>query len=93
MATLKPIPDSELFPELPLSGAKDFTQAPLELPANVQVFIKRPKISQCDVYKRHNVVHLLAQSFLEEARTLESFPHTHILILSSNTAAASGEAT
>lgn len=56
MATLKPIPDSEIFPKLPLSGAKQFTQAPLELPANVQVFIKRPNISQYDVYKRYDVL-------------------------------------
>lgn len=43
MATLKPIPDSEIFPAL--SGAKQFTQTPLELAANAQVFIKRPHLS------------------------------------------------
>lgn len=81
-ATLKPIPDSEIFPELPVSDAKQFTPAPLELPANVQVFIKRPNISQYDVYKRYNVVHLLAQSFLEEARTMEflsAHPHPYFI--------------
>ncbi|KAE8165197.1 hypothetical protein BDV40DRAFT_297788 [Aspergillus tamarii] len=71
MATLKPIPDSKIFPELPLSGAKQFTQAPMELLANGEVFIKRPNISQYDIYKRRNVVHLLAKSLLEEARTME----------------------
>jgi len=82
MATLKPIPDSEIFPELPFSDAKKFTQAPLELPANVQVFIKRPNISQYDVYKRHNQVDLLVQSFLEEARTMEflsAHPHPQFI--------------
>ena len=70
-ATLKPIPDSEIFPELLLSDAKQFTWALLELPANIQVFIKRPNISQYDVYKRYNIAPLLAQTFLEEARTME----------------------
>lgn len=81
-ATLKPIPDSEIFPELPLSDAKQLTQAPLELPANVQVFIKRPNFSQYDVFKRHNVVHLLAQGLLEEARTMEflsEHPHPNFI--------------
>ncbi|CAL5872048.1 uncharacterized protein PFLUO_LOCUS6305 [Penicillium psychrofluorescens] len=67
-----------LFPGLPLSDANQLCQAPLELAANVQVFIKRPNISQYDVYKRYNVVHLLAQSFLEAARTMEFlFAHPH----------------
>ncbi|EEH02712.1 conserved hypothetical protein [Histoplasma capsulatum G186AR] len=82
MATLRPIPDSEIFPELPLSDVKQFTKAPMELPANCQVFIKRPNISQYDVYKRHNVVHLLAQSFLEETRTMEflsAHPHPYFI--------------
>ncbi|KAL4920719.1 hypothetical protein BDW62DRAFT_198605 [Aspergillus aurantiobrunneus] len=81
-ATLKPIPDGEIFPELSLSGAHQFTQAPLELPANVQVFIKRPTISQHDVYKRYNVVHLLVQGFLDEARTMEflsAHPHPYFV--------------
>ncbi|KAJ5081579.1 hypothetical protein NUU61_009843 [Penicillium alfredii] len=81
-ATLRPIPDSEIFPELSLSDSKKLTEAPLELPANVQVFIKRPNLSQYDVYKRYNVVHLLAQSLLEEARTVEflsEHPHPRII--------------
>ncbi|KAJ5246656.1 hypothetical protein N7468_001639 [Penicillium chermesinum] len=79
MATLKAIPDSEIFPAL--SSAKQLTQAPPELD-NAQVFIKRPNISQYDVYKRYNVVHLLAQSFLEEACTMEflsTHPHPHFV--------------
>ncbi|KND88609.1 hypothetical protein TOPH_06706 [Tolypocladium ophioglossoides CBS 100239] len=84
-ATLKPIPDSEIFPEWPLPdepGAKQLTQAPLELPTNVQVFIKRPALCQYDVFSRHNVVHLLAQGLLEEARTMEflsEHPHPNII--------------
>lgn len=72
-ATLKPIPDYVIFPERPLPDefGKQLTQAPLVLPANVQVFIKRPNLSQYDVFKRYKVVHLLARGLLEEARTME----------------------
>ena len=82
MATLKPIPDSEIFPEVSLSGANQFTPVPMELPTNTQAFIKRPNISQYDVYKRYNVVPLLVQSFLEEARTMEflsAHPHPNLI--------------
>ncbi|KAK1768718.1 kinase-like domain-containing protein [Phialemonium atrogriseum] len=85
MATLKPIPDSEMFPEWPLSdssGAKQLTQAPLFPPTNVRIFIKRPNLSQYDVFKRYKVVHLLAQSLLEEAYTMEflsKHPHPNII--------------
>lgn len=84
-AKLKPIPDSEIFPEWPLSNepaAKQLTQAPLVLPANVQVFIKRPNLSQYDVFKRHKVVHLLARGLLEEAHTMEflsEHPHPNFI--------------
>ena len=80
-AALKPIPDREIFPKFPLSEANEFTQV-CNLPENVEVFIKRPNLSQYDVYKRHNVVHLLAQCLLEEARTMEflsKHPHPHIV--------------
>lgn len=40
------------------------------------------KSSSSDLIKRHNVVHLLAQSFLEEARTMEvlsAHPHPYFI--------------
>ncbi|KAG7126049.1 Serine/threonine-protein kinase/endoribonuclease IRE2 like [Verticillium longisporum] len=84
-STLKPISDSEIFPKWPYShqsGTKQLTQAPSTLPTNGQVFIKRPNLSQYDVFKRHNAVHLLARGLLEEARTMEllsQHPHPNII--------------
>lgn len=58
-ATLKPIPDSVIFPEWPLSddsSTERLTQAPL-LPANNQIFIKRPNLSLYDIFERSKVVY------------------------------------
>ncbi|KAI0974131.1 kinase-like domain-containing protein [Xylaria arbuscula] len=77
-AALKPIPDREIFPEWPLSGTEQSTQAP-SVPS---AFIKRPNLSQYDIFKRHNVVHLLARGLLEEAQTMEflsAHPHPNII--------------
>ncbi|KAI1302018.1 kinase-like domain-containing protein [Xylaria venustula] len=77
-ATLQPIPDHEIFPEWPSSGIKQLTQDP----SAPTVFIKRPNLPKYDVYKRYNVVHLLARSLLEEAHTMEflsAHPHPNLI--------------
>lgn len=82
---LKPIPDGETFPPRPLAdnaGAQQLTLLPSALSTDPQAFIKRPNLRLYDVFKRNNVVHLLAEGLLEEARTMEflsRYPHPNII--------------
>ena len=75
VSALRAMPDSALYPEWPSSNHLTKTSLIIQ-PANPLVYIKRPNLSKYDVFKRHQVVHLLAQDLLEEAYTME-FLHQH----------------
>jgi hypothetical protein len=62
-----PIPDEGIFPEWTLSEVT-LTQAPEVLPANV--YIKRPSLALYDVFKEHDILHLLPQGLMEEAQAM-----------------------
>lgn len=79
MSALSPIPDEVIFPEYS-SSDMILTRAPEMLPANV--YIKRPKLSMYDIYKEHNVLHLLGQVLMQEAQTIQvlsQHPHPNIV--------------
>ena len=57
-SALNPIPDEDVYPEWPSSDMK-LTEAPEE---SVDVYVKRPGLLQYDVFKEHNVLHLLPRA-------------------------------
>lgn len=83
---LQPVPDCHIFPKWPSSPGKSnmcLTKASQLLQANgSRFFVKRPNLSQYDILKRHNAVHILAQALLEEAYAMEflcQHPHPNIV--------------
>ncbi|KAK5995741.1 hypothetical protein PT974_04159 [Cladobotryum mycophilum] len=64
------------------SGTKAPSKASQNREMDAQVFVKRPQLSQYDVFRKYKVVNLLAQGLLEEARTMEflsKHPHPNIV--------------
>ena len=78
-SVLSPIPDDDVFPR----WAPDNTgliQAQDTLPPNA--FIKYPELALYDVFKQHNILYLLRNGLVEEARTMEMIskhPHPNIV--------------
>jgi len=76
---LAPIPDADFFPEWAASGG-NLTMAPDTLPPDM--YIKRPDLFLYDVFRQHNVLRLLPECLLDEARAMEVLsrhPHPHIV--------------
>lgn len=87
-STLVRVPDEDIYPKWPSSadgtGRSRLTPAASTPPERLSVryFVKRPDLTRLDVFKRHRMVHLLAQGLLDEARTMEflaKHPHTNIV--------------
>jgi serine/threonine protein kinase len=77
-AALQRVPDEDLYPLLP-SDAK-FTIAPKTPNDDDAIYLKRPRIKLCNDYKEQNIMHLLPQMVLDEARALETIAkHPHHL--------------
>lgn len=88
-SALSPIPDEEIFPEWPSSDTK-LTQAPEVLPTNV--YIKRPNLPLYDLFKEHNVLHLIPRGLMDEIHAMEMLLSTSIPTSSVTSAARYGGA-
>lgn len=74
-SALAPIPDDDIFPEWMPSDV-ELTRAQDTLPLNI--YIKRPNLSMYDIFQEHNVLNLIPEGLLEEARAMEMLSqHLH----------------
>lgn len=74
-SVLAPIPDMGLFPEW-TSSDMELTKAPDTLPPNI--YIMRPNLLMFNVFQEHDVVNLIPNGLLEEAKVMEMLSqHTH----------------
>lgn len=67
-SALAAIPDDDLFPEW-TSLDVELTKAPDTLPPSI--YIKRPNLLMYDVFQEHNVLNLIPEGLLEEAKVME----------------------
>lgn len=77
-SALSPIPDEDIFPDLPRN--EKLTVAPEPLAGDF--YIKRPRLSMYDVYKEHDILSVLPSLLLEEAHALQIVsqrPHPNII--------------
>ncbi|KAI3390255.1 hypothetical protein diail_10856 [Diaporthe ilicicola] len=77
-SALVPIPDNTLFPEWALHRGN----LTLAQDTAIDIYIKRPNLPLYDVFKEHNVLELIPEDILEEARVMEvlaQHPHSNIV--------------
>lgn len=77
-AALAPIPDEDLYPQVPPAEEEQFPVAPENAGAGSSIYIKRPRLSMYDIYKENDALSVLPALMLEEAhalRIISQHPH------------------